>query len=142
MGDDIRDASVAAAVERMTSRVVNSMVIAAGILALGIYWSGDDYEAPTYQVVATPDGRVIRVNTESGSVVSCDATRCTLVHLQGDELPRLREEGATSPAAQQPAAQQPALPAPAAAPPAGSAPQPQSAPQEPPDPQAPAQPHR
>ncbi|HEY0012825.1 MAG TPA: hypothetical protein VGB79_08235 [Allosphingosinicella sp.] len=119
-------ATTAEIVERMTSRLANSLVIAAGILALGIYWSGDHVEAQTYQAVATPDGRVIRVNTESGSIVSCDATRCGLVWLQGDDLDRVgeevgervreamegREPGAQDPAAKGGQAPQQALPAP------------------------------
>ena len=130
-------ATTAEIVERMTTRVANSLVIAAGILALGIYWSGDEVEAQTYQAVATPDGRVIRVNTMSGSIVSCDATRCGLVWLQGDDLDRVGEEvgervreamEGRAPGPQDSGAR-PALPAPPGAPAAGQAPQqPQSAP--------------
>jgi hypothetical protein len=141
-------ATTAEIVERMTSRLANSLVIASGIVALGMYWSGDEVEAQTYQAVATPDGRVIRVNTESGSIVSCDATRCGLVWLHGDELDRVGEEvgervreamEGREPGPQGPPARQ-ALPPPAGAPAAGQAPQqPQAAPA-PAAPTAPAQP--
>lgn len=124
MQEQERPASTAEVAERMTSRIVNSLVIAAGILALGIYWSGDDVEAPTYQAVSTPDGRVVRVNTETGSVVSCDAARCTLIFLQGDDLDRVRAAGEAEGARVGPAAPaDPALPQPGAAPPAPAAPQ-------------------
>ncbi|HZF93940.1 MAG TPA: hypothetical protein VEZ20_03610 [Allosphingosinicella sp.] len=142
-------ATTAEIVERMTTRVANSLVIAAGLLALGIYWSGDEVETQTYQAVATPDGRVIRVNTHSGSVVSCDATRCRSVWLHGDELDRVSEEvgervreaiEGREPGPQGPGAR-PALPAPAGAPAAGQPPQqPQSAPAPALAPATPAQP--
>jgi hypothetical protein len=132
--------------ERMTSRLANSLVIAAGLVALGIYASGTEIETPRYQIVSTPDGRVVRVNTENGSIVSCDAARCTLVHLKGDDLDRAarRAREAAEQAAQpqiQPPAQQPqqqALPPPAA-PSVGAAPQ---SPQPGAAPQPPAQPQR
>jgi hypothetical protein len=148
--------------ERMTSRISNSLVIAAGLVALGLYASGDDYEAPTYQVVSTPDGRVVRLNTDSGSIVSCDTRRCTLIYLDGERLPRVDgrspddgaedggegagERGGQPPAAAGPTpAQQPALPAPAGEAPPGTAPQPPevgAAPQAPQPQPAPARPQR
>jgi hypothetical protein len=139
-------ATTAEVVERMTTRLANSLVIAAGLLALGIYWSGDEVETQTYQAVAMPDGRLIRVNTESGSIVSCDATRCRSVWLHGDDLDRVGQEvgdrvreAIEGRAPQDPGAR-PALPAPAGAPAAGQAPQqPQAAPA-PAAPNAPAQP--
>jgi len=141
-------ATTAEIVERMTTRVANSLVIAAGILALGIYWSGDEIETQTYQAVATPDGRVIRVNTHSGSIVSCDATRCGLVWLQGDDLDRVGEEvgervreamEGREPGPQDAPARQ-ALPPPPGAPVAGQAPQQPPAASAPASPTAPAQP--
>ncbi|HEX8194132.1 MAG TPA: hypothetical protein VF552_14655 [Allosphingosinicella sp.] len=138
-------ATTAEMVERMTSRLANSLVIAAGIIGLGIYWGGDevDVQTSTYQAVATADGRLIRVNTRTGSVVSCDAARCVRVRVQsggdGDEVAeevgeRVREalEG-RGPGPQDPAPQK-ALPAPGP-----SAPQ---APQAQPAPAAPAEPQR
>ena len=91
--DDTRE-PLAGLIERMTSRIVNSLVIAAGLIALGLYASGGpgDVEAPDYQIVATTDGRVVRLNTESGSIVTCDAVRCTLVMMRSENLERLSEE--------------------------------------------------
>lgn len=131
---DPQTMSNAAVAERMTSRISNSLVIAAGLVALGLYASGDEAaEAPTYQAVPMPDGRVVRLNTESGSVVSCDSNRCAIIFLQGDRLRRIDgreggEEGdgdGDGDAPAQPAApQQPTLPAPPASPPPGAAVQP------------------
>ncbi len=155
---DAAPATTAELVERMTSRLANSLVIAAGILGLGIYWSGDSVEAPNYQAVAMPDGRLVRLNTESGSVVSCDAARCTIIQLANQDLEQLSDEERQALQAVQerlgiPAAQQqqtgtqPALPPPA---PTTGAAQPQTAPQPqsqgqpaaPAAPSAPAQPQR
>lgn len=119
---DPQTMSNAAVAERMTSRISNSLVIAAGLVALGLYASGDEAaEAPTYQAVPMPDGRVIRLNTESGSVVSCDSNRCAIIFLQGDRLRRIdgRGRGENDPDepedADEPAeGGQPALPAPSA----------------------------
>jgi hypothetical protein len=115
--DDTRE-PLGGLIERMTSRIVNSLVIAAGLIALGIYASGPgDIEAPDYQIVAASDGRVVRLNTETGSIVSCTSTRCTLVLMRSNDLERVsadeREEDQ---------ARQPALPPPAAAPQNGAAP--------------------
>jgi len=73
------------AVERMTNKIVNGLVIAAAILALAIYSRPGP---PKYQAVAAGDGRVVRVNTANGSVVSCDASRCLLVYRGGHDLER------------------------------------------------------
>lgn len=138
MQDQNQTSTTADVAERMTSRISNSLVIAAGILGLGIYWSGDEIETPTYQAVATPDGRVVRVNMESGSIVSCDAVRCTLVYLDGERLERPSEAAKAEAAGlRPPAPAQPALPQPKAAP------QPEVASQAPPtgsEPSAPAPP--
>lgn len=103
--------------ERMTSRIVNSLVIAAGMIALGLYAGGSgDVEAPDYQIVAASDGRVVRLNTDTGSIVSCDAVRCTLVLMRSDDLRRVSDDDR-----QKSQASQPALPPPAAAPQNGAA---------------------
>ncbi|HEX8216322.1 MAG TPA: hypothetical protein VF577_02550 [Allosphingosinicella sp.] len=97
-------------IERMTSRIVNSMVIAAGLVALGLYASGGgdvDVAAADYQIVATSDGRVIRLNTETGSIVSCTSVRCTLVLMRSNDLERVSDADR--------AAEQRALPSPASA---------------------------
>lgn len=136
MPEDMREPTRSEVAERMTTRISNSLVIAAAVLAFGIYGGSGDtrVEAPNYQTVATPDGRVVRVNTENGSIVSCDAARCTLIHLSGDDLDRAEaERRALSPPAPAPAtsptneAAPPALPAPqpGAAQPAPPAAQPQ-----------------
>ena len=56
-----------------------STVIAAGIIAaaLIVSWSLPDSE-PRYQLVA-PGSGVVRMNTDSGELISCDAQRCVQI---------------------------------------------------------------
>lgn len=86
--DDVTGSPAGDQVERMTGRVVNSLVIAAGVIALGLYagGGGTEVEAPDYQIVSTTDGRVVRLNTDTGSIVSCDAARCRLIQMRSDDL--------------------------------------------------------
>ena len=48
--------------------------------------SGDEFEAPRYQVATTPDGRIIRLNTDSGTVIVCEGERCGIVVQRGQDL--------------------------------------------------------
>lgn len=145
--DDPTDPPTAELIERMTSRIVNSLVIAAGVIALGLYagGGGGDVEAPDYQIVSTPDGRVVRLNTDTGSIVSCDAARCALIQMRSDNLEREFERRRDR---QQESAPQQALPPPATAPQGASppaaaqSPQAPQAPQAVPAPQPPAEPQR
>ena len=47
-------------------------VIAGAAIAIAVYWQ--DGESPRYQVTAA-DGRIIRVNTQSGTVIACEGER-------------------------------------------------------------------
>lgn len=102
-------ATLAEMIEMSTRRVMTSILIAGGLIAIAVYMQ-EGGEAPRYQVTAA-DGRIIRVNTESGTVIACQDRRCAIVLERGqdldDELPPLPRPEA------RPA---PALPAPAAAP--------------------------
>ena len=119
MPDEMREPPITEAIERMTTRVANSLVIAAAIIGLAIYSRPGP---PRYEAVATPDGRVVRVNTRNGSIVSCDAAQCLIVHRHGDNLARVERRPALP-------TQAPPLAAPAQPPARGQ-------------PQAPAQPPR
>ena len=123
---DPRESATAELIERMTSRIVNTLVICAGIIGLAVYARPGP---PRYDVVATSDGRIVRINRDNGSVVSCDAQRCSIVHLSGEDLDHVREGDRSR------GSGQPALPAPE--PPAAPQPQPQ---QQPSQPQEPSQP--
>ena len=106
----------AGALDMLGRRIGGAIVLAGALIGLGIYWSADTTEAPTYQAFAA-DGEVFRVNTDSGSIIACNATRCTQILRRGQDL--AEDQGNTlfrvPPAAQLPAPA-PQQPAPATAP--------------------------
>jgi len=110
----------------MLGRRISGAILFAGVaIGLGVYaGGGSEVEAVDYQSFAA-DGEVFRLNTDSGSIIACNATRCMQVLRPGQDL--AEDQGTTlfktpagalpAPAAsptQQPA--QPALPAPTAQP--------------------------
>ena len=111
------------ALDMLGRRIGGALVLGGALIGLGLYWGGDSGdEAQRYQAFAA-DGEVFRVNTDSGTIIACNANRCVQVLESGQEL--ADEQGNTlfrvppapsAPAAQfpAPAAQQPATPAPAA----------------------------
>lgn len=95
-------------------RIMTSIVIAGALIGLAI-WSQDD--PPRYQVTAA-DGRIFRVNTESGTVIACEDKRCAIVLERGQDLddslpPRALPKQEAAPALPAPAARNEAADAPA-----------------------------
>ena len=103
-------ASLAEMVEMSVRRVMTSILIAGGLIAIAVYMQ-EGGEAPRYQVTAA-DGRIIRVNTESGTVIACQERSCAIVLERGQDL----EDELPPPLPRPEARPAPALPAPAAAP--------------------------
>lgn len=103
---------VAEMLDLLGRRLGGAIVLAGAFIAVGIYSSdGGGDEVQTYQAFAA-DGEVFRVNTDSGTIIACNATRCTRILERGQDL--LDEGGNTLFKGPVPTAQ-PALPAPAAA---------------------------
>lgn len=101
--------TVGALINDSIRKLVTAIVVAGGLIGLGAYASGTSVDAPRYQVTTTPDGRIIRVNTDSGTVIVCEGERCGIVLRRGqdlDDAPPPRVEPAKQDA-------RPALPAPA-----------------------------
>ena len=98
--------SLAELVEVAVRRILTSIVIAGGLIALAVYSQGDP---PRYQVTAA-DGRIIRINTQSGTVIACEGETCAIVLQRGQDLDESLPERALPGPAARPA---PALPAPA-----------------------------
>ena len=91
-----------------------AIMIAGGLIGAGIYASSGGDEAQTYQAFAA-DGEVFRVNTDSGTIIACNANRCTRILERGQD--RAEDQGNSlfkSPPALAPPAAQPAPAAPAA----------------------------
>jgi hypothetical protein len=116
-----REPTVGELIDQSVRRVVTALVIAGGLIGFGVYaGGGGDVEAPDYQIASGTDGRVYRLNTDSGSIVVCENNQCWLMQSGSrdldDEPPRPTPQQAV-PAPAQPQAQLPApSPAPAQAP--------------------------
>lgn len=106
--------SFADIVEIAARKLVTAIVIAGGLIALAIYFRPSP---PRYQA-AVGDGRVVRIDTRSGTVIACEGSRCYRVLRRGQELddaPPAKALPAPAPAAQ-PARPVPAPPSNAAVP--------------------------
>jgi hypothetical protein len=97
--------SIADMIENAARKLVTALVIAGGLIALAIYFRPSP---PRYQA-AVGDGRIVRVDSRTGSVIACDGERCYRVLRRGQELdePPPRAKALPAPAAR------PAQPAPA-----------------------------
>jgi hypothetical protein len=103
-------------VERVTTRLSTTLVIAAGIVGLALYARP---APPRYQLVAM-GSQVARIDSRTGAMIVCDAGgRCANLHKPGGRIARTPAPPAVS--APAPA---PALPKPAPAPASAPAPQP------------------
>ena len=99
-------------IEGSVRKLVTGLVIAGGLIGLGVYGGGRGgtrVEAPDYQISASADGRTVyRVNTDSGSIVACRDNRCWLMQRGSrgleDEPP---EENESAPPPAQVAPQRP-----------------------------------
>lgn len=112
--------SLTEAIEGAVRKLVTAMVIAGGLIALGLYWQPSP---PRYQGFAA-DGRVYRLDMRRGTIIGCENNHCAIVLRHGQEL----EDALDLPALQkhlgppQPAPAPAQVPAPAAAPPPAAAP--------------------
>jgi len=106
---DEADLSLGELVDKASRRVTTAVLMAGALVAISIYARPGP---PRYDVAAA-DGRVVRVDTRKGDVISCGADGCISVHRPGG---RIERHGKL-----------PALPAPAAAP-VAPAPQPAAQP--------------
>lgn len=100
---DEPDLSLGELVEKASKRVTTAMLMAGGLIAISIYAR----PAPPRYEVAAADGRVVRVDTRKGDMISCGADGCISVHRPGGKI----EKGVNLPALPAPAAV-PAVPPP------------------------------
>jgi hypothetical protein len=109
-------------VDATVRRISTSMVLAGGLIAIGLYaGGGTSIEAPPYQITTSADGQTVyRLNTDSGSIVACRDNQCWLMQRGSHDL----EDEPPAPPAPAPAR----LPAPAAAPAEAPPPAPAAAP--------------
>ena len=72
-------------IEGATRKLVTGLVIAGGLIGLGLWSSKPSRDSSHYQIVAA-EGRIYRLNTESGWVIGCDGNRCGIVLRSGRDL--------------------------------------------------------
>ena len=108
------------ALDMLGRRIGGALVLAGALIGVGIYWSGDTTEAAEYQGFAA-DGEVFRLNLDSGSIIACNAERCTQILRPGQDLED-NEGNTLFRVPPGPAAPAPQLSAPAPRQPAQSAP--------------------
>ena len=87
--------------ELIGKRITTGLVLAAGIVGLAIYARPGP---PRYQIV-TQGNQVVRIDTRSGSMISCGTGGCYRIHKPGGRIQAGSKAPAPAPAA---------LPAPAA----------------------------
>jgi|GEM_PF-4504196 len=125
------------AVDQLSRRISGALMLAGGLIALGIYAGRGSEEAQTYQAFAA-DGEVFRVNTDSGTIIACNATRCTRILQRGQDLAEDEADtlfGGPAPPQLPAPPGQPTAPGAPSAPAAQPAPPAQGAPALPPPPQ-------
>ena len=96
-------------IDAAVRKVVTAIVIAGGLIALGVWSSGRGDPSPDYQITAA-DGRMYRVSTESGRVIACQGTHCWEMLDRGqrlDDEPPAHEAPKQNSAAALPAPAQP-----------------------------------
>lgn len=79
-----KEASLAELAERLSSRFTTALVLAAAILGLAIY----SRPAPPRYEAVVGDGKVVRIDTRSGTIIACDAGGCATVLRKGQRLER------------------------------------------------------
>lgn len=78
--------TVAEAIDGAVRKLVTGLVIAGGLIALGVYSSGGGDPSVDYQIATTTDGKVYRLNSENGRIVACQAQHCWLLPTDRDDL--------------------------------------------------------
>jgi hypothetical protein len=101
------------AMDQLGRRLSGALMLAGGLIGLGLYAGSGSQKAPEYQIYAA-DGEVFRLNLDSGSIIACNAQRCMQVLKPGQDLAEdQRNTLFTVPPAKQLPAGQPSAPAPA-----------------------------
>lgn len=105
-------------IDSSVRKIVTAIVIAGGLIALGVWSSGGGDPSPDFQITAE-GGRVYRLSTERGRIIACEGTHCWEMLDRGDSLedgpPEPPAPGQNAAAAPQAVTSQPApaqLPAP------------------------------
>ena len=83
-----REPTLGELIEGSVRKLVTGIVIAGGLIALGIYGgSRGGSSAPDYQITTSADGRIVyRLDTDRGRIIACEGNHCWQVLHRGQEL--------------------------------------------------------
>lgn len=87
--DAEREPTLGELIEGSVRKLVTGLVIAGGLIGLGVYGSsrGGGSSAPDYQITTSADGRIVyRLDTDRGRIIACEGTHCWQVLQRGQEL--------------------------------------------------------
>lgn len=82
--DPEKEPSLGEVAEKVAGRLTTAAVLASAIIALAIYARP---APPRYEAVVG-DGKIVRIDTRSGTVISCEAGSCFSVLRKGQQLAR------------------------------------------------------
>ena len=69
--DPEREPTVGELIEGSVRKLVTGLVIAGGLIGLGMYASRGGDPSVDYQMTSTPDGTVYRLDSERGRIIAC-----------------------------------------------------------------------
>jgi hypothetical protein len=108
MADDDGEPTLIEMLDKASRRITTAVLMGAALIGIAVYAR----PSPPHYAVAAADGRVVRVDTRTGAVISCGAEGCLSVHRSGGHI----DLHASLPKPAVPAAAPTASPAPAAPP--------------------------
>lgn len=117
-GDDFdepepeREPTLADLADSVMRKIVTAIVIAGALIALAIYMRPSP---PRYQA-AVGDGKIVRIDSKTGTVLACEGPRCYRVLRRGQHLEEAPDQEALPKQAAQPQQVPQAAPAPRPAP--------------------------
>lgn len=73
-------------IDAAVRKVVTAVVIAGGVIALGLYASRGGDPSVDYQIATTPDGTLYRVDSERGRIIACRNDHCWRLVSDRDDI--------------------------------------------------------
>src|SRR4051794_41105935 len=82
MADDDGEPTMVELLDKASRRVTAALLMAGALIAIAVYAR----PSPPHYSVAAADGRVVRVDTRTGAMISCGAEGCLSVHRSGGHI--------------------------------------------------------
>lgn len=73
-------------IDAAVRKIVTSLVIAGGLIAVGLYASRGGDPSVDYQIATTPDGTLYRVDSERGRLIACRDNHCWRLVSDSDDI--------------------------------------------------------